>query len=206
MTAIFNEITKFFQGLRPLDRITVSQWADKYRFLSPVSSAESGQYRTSRTPYLRDIMDCLSVHDSHRKIVFVKAAQIGGTEGASNFVGYAMHIAPAPTMFVQPTDKMVERLSKGRIDPLIENCPELKQRVAPAKSRDSNNTITQKNFPGGLLLMVGANSAAGLRSVPIRNLILDEVDAYPQDLDGEGSPIDLAIAVPEPFPTIKFSC
>ena len=146
MTAIFNEITKFFQGLRPLDRITVSQWADKYRFLSPVSSAESGQYRTSRTPYLRDIMDCLSVHDSHRKIVFVKAAQIGGTEGASNFVGYAMHIAPAPTMFVQPTDKMVERLSKGRIDPLIENCPELKQRVAPAKSRDSNNTITQKNF------------------------------------------------------------
>lgn len=123
MTAIFNEITKFFQGLRPLDRITVSQWADKYRFLSPVSSAESGQYRTSRTPYLRDIMDCLSVHDSHRKIVFVKAAQIGGTEGASNFVGYAMHIAPAPTMFVQPTDKMVERLSKGRIDPLIENCP-----------------------------------------------------------------------------------
>lgn len=115
--------------------------------LSPVSSAESGQYRTSRTPYLRDIMDCLSVHDSHRKIVFVKAAQIGGTEGASNFVGYAMHIAPAPTMFVQPTDKMVERLSKGRIDPLIENCPELKQRVAPAKSRDSNNTITQRIFP-----------------------------------------------------------
>ena len=105
--------------------------------------------------YKRQIMDCLSVHDSHRKIVFVKAAQIGGTEGASNFVGYAMHIAPAPTMFVQPTDKMVERLSKGRIDPLIENCPELKQRVAPAKSRDSNNTITQKNFPGGLLLMVG---------------------------------------------------
>lgn len=101
MTAIFNEITKFFQGLRPLDRITVSQWADKYRFLSPVSSAESGQYRTSRTPYLRDIMDCLSVHDSHRKIVFVKAAQIGGTEGASNFVGYAMHIAPAP--YSRPT-------------------------------------------------------------------------------------------------------
>lgn len=107
MTTIFTEITKFFQGLRPLDRITVSQWADKYRFLSPISSAESGQYRTSRTPYLRDIMDCLSVHDPHRKIVFVKAAQIGGTEGASNFVGYSMHIAPAPTMFVQPTDKMV---------------------------------------------------------------------------------------------------
>ena len=95
----------------------------------------------SRTPYLRDIMDCLSVHDSHRKIVFVKAAQIGGTEGASNFVGYAMHIAPAPTMFVQPTDKMVERLSKGRIDPLIENCPELKQRVAATATTRSRKRI-----------------------------------------------------------------
>lgn len=197
------DIIGFYQGLRPIPRITVSEWADGYRYLSPISSAESGRYRTSRTPYLRDIMDCLSVHDPHKRIVFVKAAQIGGTEGASNFVGYSMHIAPAPTMFVQPTDEMVKRLSKGRIDPLIENCPELKQRVAPSKSRDSNNTMTQKSFPGGLLLLAGANSAAGLRSVPIRNLVLDEVDAYPQDLDGEGSPIDLAIARTRTFPNHK---
>ncbi|WP_298032142.1 phage terminase large subunit family protein [uncultured Alistipes sp.] len=197
------DIIGFYQGLRPIERITVSQWADKYRFLSPVSSAEPGRYRTSRTPYLRAIMDCLSVHDTHKKIVFVKAAQIGGTESGTNFLGYCMHIAPAPTMFVQPTDEMVKRLSKGRIDPLIEMCPELQQRVAPSKSRDSNNTITQKSFNGGVLILAGANSAAGLRSVPIRNLVLDEVDAYPQDLDGEGSPIDLATARTRTFPNHK---
>lgn len=199
----YSEIISFFHGLRPIERITVSQWADKYRFLSPVSSAEPGRYRTSRTPYLRAIMDCLSVHDPHKKIVFVKAAQIGGTESGTNFLGYSMHIAPAPTMFVQPTDEMVKRLSKGRIDPLIEMCPELQQRVAPSKSRDSNNTITQKSFTGGVLILAGANSAAGLRSVPIRNLVLDEVDAYPQDLDGEGSPIDLATARTRTFPNHK---
>lgn len=197
------DILNFFQGLRPIERITVSEWADKYRFLSPISSAEPGRYRTNRTPYLRDIMDCLSAHDPHKKIVFVKAAQIGGTEAAANFVGYCMHIAPSPIMFVQPTDEMVKRLSKGRIDPLIEMCPELKQRVAPSKSRDSNNTITQKSFSGGVLIFAGANSAAGLRSVPIRDLILDEVDAYPQDLDGEGSPIDLATARTRTFPNRK---
>ncbi len=197
------DIVSFYQGLRPIERITVSQWADKYRFLSKISSAEPGRYRTSRTPYLRKIMDCLSVHDTHRKIVFVKAAQIGGTEAGTNFVGYSMHIAPAPTMLVQPTDEMVKRLSKGRIDPLIEMCPELQERVAPAKSRDSNNTITQKSFSGGVLILAGANSAAGLRSVPIRNLVLDEVDAYPQDLDGEGSPIDLATARTRTFPNHK---
>lgn len=197
------DIIGFYQGLRPIERITVSQWADKFRFLSPVSSAEPGRYRTSRTPYLQGIMDCLSVHDPHKKIVFVKAAQIGGTEAGTNFLGYSMHIAPAPTMFVQPTDEMVKRLSKGRIDPLIEMCPELQQRVAPSKSRDSNNTITQKSFSGGVLILAGANSAAGLRSVPIRNLVLDEVDAYPQDLDGEGSPIDLAMARTRTFPNHK---
>ena len=197
------DISGFYKGLRPIERITVSQWADRYRFLSTVSSAESGRYRTSRTPYLRDIMDCLSVHDTHRLVVFVKAAQIGGTEAGSNFLGYIMHIAPAPTMFVQPTDEMVKRLSKGRVDPLIEMCPELKQRVAPAKSRDSNNTITQKSFNGGVLLFAGANSAAGLRSVPIKNLIMDEVDAYPLDLDGEGSPVGLATARTRTFPNHK---
>ena len=197
------DIIGFYQGLRPIERITVSQWADRYRFLSPVSSAEPGRYRTSRTPYLQGIMDCLSVHDSHKKIVFVKAAQIGGTEAGTNFLGYCMHICPSPTMFVQPTDEMVKRLSKGRIDPLIEMCPELQQRVAPSKSRDSNNTITQKSFSGGVLILAGANSAAGLRSVPIRNLVLDEVDAYPQDLDGEGSPIDLAMARTRTFPNHK---
>lgn len=200
---IFADIHSFFQGLRPIERITVSQWADKYRFLSPISSAEPGRYRTSRTPYLKAIMDALSVHDSHKKIVFIKAAQIGGTEAGTNFLGYSMHIAPAPTMFVQPTDEMVKRLSKGRIDPLIEMCPELQQRVAPSKSRDSNNTITQKSFTGGVLILAGANSAAGLRSVPIRNLVLDEIDSYPQDLDGEGSPIDLAMARTRTFPNRK---
>ena len=173
----YSQIVSFFRGLRPIERVTVSQWADRYRFLAPVSSAEPGRYRTARTPYLRKIMDCLSVHDPHRKVVFVKAAQIGGTEAGSNFLGYCMHIAPGPVMFVQPTDDMVKRLSKGRIDPLIESCPDLLQRVAPSKSRDSNNTINQKNFNGGVLIMAGANSAAGLRSVPIRYLILDEVDA-----------------------------
>lgn len=199
----YTNIQSFFKGLRPIARITVAEWADQYRYLSPISSAEPGRYRTSRTPYLRKIMDCLSAHEPYKRVVFMKGAQVGATESGSNFIGYAMHIAPAPIMFVQPTEEMVKRLSKGRIDPLIEACPELKMRVATNKSRDSNNTIMQKNFDGGVLLFAGANSAAGLRSVPIRYLILDEVDAYPLDLDGEGSPIDLAIARTRTFPNKK---
>ncbi|MDL2289947.1 phage terminase large subunit family protein [Paludibacteraceae bacterium OttesenSCG-928-F17] len=198
-----NLIKKFGLGLKPIPRLSVSEWADKYRILSPVGSAEPGRYRTSRTPYLRRIMDCLSTHEPYKKVVFMKGAQVGASESSNNFIGYGIHIVPAPTMMVQPTEKLAERYSKGRIDPLIEMCPELAERVSSKKSRDSKNTILEKNFSGGLLLLAGANSSAGLRSVPIRNLILDEVDAYPQDLNSEGSPVDLAIARTRTFPNKK---
>ena len=51
-----------------------------------------------------------------------------------------------------------------------------------------------KEFPGGILVMTGANSAVGLRSLPARYLFLDEVDAYPPSADEEGDPVALAEA------------
>ena len=188
-----NSIQGFLDGLRPVERISVSEWSDKYRILSSVSSAEPGRFRISRVPFMKKIMDCLTVSSPYKKVILMKGAQISATESACNFIGYSMHIAPAPILMVQPTDSMIEKVSKTRIDPLIASCPELASRVAEPKSRDGKNTINMKSFPGGILLLTGANSASGLRSMPIRYLILDEVDAYPQDIDKEGSPIDLAI-------------
>ncbi len=70
----------------------------------------------------------------------------------------------------------------------------LREKVAPARSRDSGNTVLSKEFPGGILVMTGANSAVGLRSMPVRYLFLDEVDAYPPSADEEGEPVALAEA------------
>lgn len=187
-------IKGFIDGLRPEPRFTVSEWSDRHRYLSPVAAAEPGLWRTARTPYLREIMDCLSAYSPVQKVVVKKGAQLGFTEAGNNWIGYIIDAAPGPTLMVQPTDDMVKRNSKMRIDTMVEATPRLREKIAPARSRDSNNTIGSKSFPGGILVMSGANSASGLRSMPARNLFLDEVDAYPQDLDGEGSPIDLAIA------------
>jgi phage terminase large subunit GpA-like protein len=76
---------------------------------------------------------------------------------------------------------------------MIDVTPALAERVAPARERDSGNSLFAKEFAGGTLILTGANSAVGLRSMPARYLFLDEIDAYPGDLDGEGDPIDLAI-------------
>lgn len=136
----------------------------------------------------------MSATDPTQEIVVMKGAQLGFTEAGNNWVGYIIDVAPAPTLMVMPTDDTVKRNSKIRIDPMIEATPRLQQKISPSRSRDSDNTARSKAFPGGVLVMTGANSAVGLRSMPVRNLFLDEADGYPIDLDGEGSPIDLARA------------
>lgn len=189
-----NIISGFLDGLKPEPRLTVSEWADRYRMLSSTASAEPGQWRTSRTPYLREIMDKLSSSDPCREVVFMKGAQVGATEMGFNWVGYVIDVSPAPMLLVQPTLDMLKRASKTRFDPMVEATPKLTEKIAPSRSRDSGNTTFQKDFPGGTVVLTGANSAVGLRSMPVRFLFLDEVDGYPLDLEGEGDPISLAEA------------
>jgi len=178
-------------AVRPDPILTVSEWADRYRYLSTRLAAEAGRYRTERTPYLKDIMDALSPTHPARRVVFMKGAQVGASEAGNNWIGYVIHWSPAPMMMVQPTVDTAKKFSQQRVGPLIEDSPDLSRLVAPAKTKDSGNTVLAKSFPGGILVMTGANSGVGLRSMPARYAFLDEVDAYPGDVDGEGDPIAL---------------
>lgn len=186
-------LANFAAGLKPDPLLSVSEWADQSRILSQTASSEPGRWRTDRTPYLREIMDSLSPSHPTEKVVFMKGAQIGGTEAGNNWVGYMIDQAPGPMLVVQPTVEMGKRWSKGRLAPLIEDMPCLKGKIKDPRSRDSGNTVQSKEFQGGIVVVTGANSAVGLRSMPVRYLFLDEVDAYPGDADGEGDPVLLAI-------------
>jgi phage terminase large subunit GpA-like protein len=182
------------KGMRPDPDLTVSEWADAHRWLSSRASAEPGRYRTARTPYLREIMDALSPRHPAQRISFMKAAQVGATEAGNNWIGFVIHHAPGPMLAVLPTVEMAKRTSRGRLDPLISESPALRERVNPARSRDAGNSMLSKEFPGGILVLTGANSATGLRSMPARYIFLDEVDAYPASADEEGDPVTLAEA------------
>ncbi len=187
------DLSAYNDGLRPDSVISVSDWADENRILSNTASSEPGKFRTSRTPYLKDIMDALSPSSKYEKVIFMKGAQIGGTEAGNNWVGYIIDQAPGPMLVVQPTVEMGKRWSKGRLVPLIDYTECLRNKIKPARSRDSGNTVQSKEFAGGIVVITGANSAVGLRSMPVRYLFLDEVDAYPPNADSEGDPLTLAI-------------
>lgn len=187
-------INAFWEGLRPDPLVEVDEWADRNRKLTDVESSASGQWKTSRTPYLREPMRVLSNTHPAREVALKFAAQVGKSETGNNWIGYCIDFAPGPMLLVQPTVEIGKRFSRQRISKMIGATPRLSNKIKDSRSRDSGNTTMQKEFPGGLMVITGANSAAGLRSMPIRYLFMDEVDAYPVDVDGEGDPCELAEA------------
>lgn len=183
-----------FGDLAPPEELPVSQWADAHRVLNSRAAAEPGPYRTARTPYLRAIMDDLSPLSPVQRVVFKKPAQVGASESGNCWLGAIVDQAPGPVMLVQPTVELAKRYSNQRIAPLFDESDRLRSKIRPARTRDSGNTMLLKEFLGGVLIITGANSAAGLRSMPVRYLFVDEVDAYPGDIEDEGDPVALARA------------
>jgi phage terminase large subunit GpA-like protein len=174
----------------PPPKMPVSEWADTYRFLSPEAAALPGKWKTSKEPMAKGVMDAFS-DPMVEKVTAMCAAQILKTEALLNVAGYYIHGDPAPILMVQPTVDMAEAFSKDRVAPMIRDTPVLRE-ILGSKSRDSNDTILQKAFPGGRLNMTGANAPASLASRPIRVVLCDEVDRYPASAGEEGDPVSLA--------------
>lgn len=184
---LFKTILK--KSLAPIIKITVSEWADKYRYLT--GNAEPGKWNSDRAPYQRVIMDAFTDPHVH-EIVGMLASQTGKSDMMNNVIGRFAHIDPCPIMMVQPTILTAEDYSKTRIAPMIQVSPVLRRIFHDVKSRNTNNTIMSKLFPGGRLILVGSNSASDLSSKPIRILLCDEVDRFAESAGTEGDPVDLA--------------
>lgn len=133
----------------------------------------------------------------------IKSSQVAYSELLNNLIGCQIHTNAGPMMMIQPTLEMAEGYSKDRISPMIRDTPALAALVDD-KSRTSGNTILHKNFPGGLLQLVGANSPSSLASRPIRDLFCDEVDRYPRSAGKEGDPITLGKRRQSTFTTDRF--
>ena len=184
--------------MKPPPNLKIDEWADKHRRLSPESSAEPGLWSTDRATYQRGMMQAIS-DPKIENIVFMTGAQIGKTEIINNSVGYYVSQDPSPMLVVQPTLELAKMWSSDRLSPMLRDTPILKNLVKDPRSRDSGNTLYQKQFPGGYIAIVGANSPSGLAARPIRCVFLDEVDRYPASAGSEGDPIELSKARTKTF-------
>ena len=130
---------------------------------------------------------------STKKVVCLKSTQIGWTDAVlMNMVAYFIACDPKPIMLVFIRDTDAKDKSQKVIGPMIANCHSVREKIHRSASRRSGNKTLLKDFDGGFLKIAAANSAANLRSDPVAVLLLDEIDGYPDDVDGEGDPLDIA--------------
>jgi phage terminase large subunit GpA-like protein len=173
----------------PPPSITVLEWAERHRVLPKGLSARPGPWVTES--YQREILSCIT-EPLVQRVVLRKSTQVGWSEMLNSIMGYFIDADPSPMLMVQPRESDSKKYSRKRIAPMINSTPSLKAKVRESKSRDGGNTMLMKEFDGGFLTIGSANSGASLRSDHVRVLLLDEADAYPLDVDGEGSPIEIA--------------
>lgn len=172
--------------LKPPEKLTVSEWADKYRILSELDSAAPGHWRTSKTPYLKAVMDAFNADFIH-DITFCAGTQLGKTSAEQNMIGYAVAQDPGPMLVVYPSEKLAKFTSEKRLQPLIMLSPALREKFNERGSKD-----LELSFDTMYIALVGANSASDLSSRPARYVFFDEIDKFPKWTGAEAGPLELA--------------
>jgi len=177
-------------AFKPPEKLTLSQWASKFARLSLESSSEGGRWKS--IPYQVGMMDAMTDPDIEQ-VTVMKSARVGYTKMLNHLIGYHVHQDPCNIMIVQPTLDDCNGYSKEEIAVMIRDTPCLRGLISEAKAKDGTNTLLSKQFPGGTLGLVGANSPRGFRRVSRRVVLFDEVDGYPSSAGSEGDPIKLGI-------------
>lgn len=188
----------------PRKAVTVSEWADEKRVLTGKGSGEPGRYRTARTPFWREPMDCLSAGSRVTDIVIECSSQIGKTDGIIiNLVGYVMDHAPCPMMVMLPTIEMRDAWKVQKLNPLLTDTPVIRDLLGGLRSRDAANSKDMIDFPGGVLFLAGGNSPNSYAQRSVRIIVMDDLDRFPPEVGQEGDVVLLAKGRTKAFPRAK---
>ena len=188
-----------YKIIKPAPDLKVWQWAEKFKVLSNVETSTPGPWDNERTPYLVEIMERLT-DPSASKIAICAARQMGKSSVFLNYLGYLIFINPSSIIVIQPSVDLAEKFSKARVASMFRDTACLKGLVPDDKSRESSNKILYKECLGMLLIMTGANSTAGIISMPVPILYFDEIDQYPENLSKQGDVISIAEKMQTNYP------
>jgi len=208
MGATESFIRTLASAIKPDAKVGIADWSAKHRILPP-DSPEPGKWRNERTPYLVGIMDALTgrasavTRKSHddtalfdnsfvRWVGLQKGHQLGGSALGENFIGHSITSAAGNILAVFATKDDAEKWEVDRFESMRGSTPEIRRRVRDSGKKGSDNTKLRKKFPGGMLNLVSATKAGRLKSTTIRYVLLEEVDEYQLNVDGQGNPMTLA--------------
>lgn len=184
--------------LRAPERLTVSQWAARYRKVT--TGSRPGPWRNDATPYLVGPMDALA-RSEVREVVCCFSPQSGKTQVAMNFIGWAACEEPDIMMIVLPDEKSALTYMKRRLVPMFRSSPRLARLLSPSSYDATRYRMTLVN--GMEIFVAWAGSAAELASESARYVLFDETDKYPEFSGRESDPMSLARARQTTFPHTK---
>lgn len=186
---------------QPRPRHSLPDYADQYLYLGRGVSAFSkdgpARFRSSIAPH--QIEPQKAFHDPTVQMTVLNGASqvFGKTRILSNLIAYHMHWQPANMVMMYPIVDAAEKFASKKLMPDIEATPALREVLNRRTSK-----ILVKDFLGGCLYLVGANSTTSLRGTSGQVLIADEIDDYPDDIDGQGDPLELLWKRGESYPNV----
>lgn len=111
------------------------------------------------------------------------------TDVTLNWITHSVIYDPMDSMIIHPTQVAARDYSRRRVDRLHREAKEVKARLVPKRESDS---VYYKQYRNGMILNQSWPTISELSGRPIGRLWLTDVDRMTDDVDGEGSPFDLA--------------
>jgi len=182
----------FIETCSPDEDLLPSQWAERYRVVSTEATGATMMWENDFAPYMVEPMDTFHPSCQSDMTIMLKPTQVGASEAMNTLVGWIIHQQRKSILLTQPTVDTMQLYSDTRIKTMIRDTEVLNALVSD-NSRDETNQKLFKTFPGGFLRMSGANSVSSLKSIPVPYFLGDEVNEWPLDCEGQGSPLGIGM-------------
>lgn len=174
--------------LQPPERLTVSQAAEKYRYVNN-PGAYVGPWKNSMNPALVEPMDTFTARQ-YSGMVFVGPAQCGKTDSMClNTLAYSIKVDPMDLMLISPTMLDGRDFSMRRVDRLHQHSTQIGQMLLP--TADADNKF-DKQYSNGMLFTIGWPTRSQLAGKPIPRVVITDRDRMDDDIEGDGEVFDLA--------------
>ncbi|EFH3942524.1 DUF1983 domain-containing protein [Escherichia coli] len=176
-------------GLRSLFRPepqTAVEWADANYYLPKESAYQEGRWET--LPFQRAIMNAMG-SDYIREVNVVKSARVGYSKMLLGVYAYFIEHKQRNTLIWLPTDGDAENFMKTHVEPTIRDIPSLLALAPWYGKKHRDNTLTMKRFSNGRgFWCLGGKAAKNYREKSVDVAGYDELAAFDEDIEQEGSP------------------
>lgn len=173
-------------GIRPPERLTVAEAAERYRYLNNPGSYV-GYWDNSIAPYLVEPMEVLTLQD-YIGMIFAGPARTGKSDMFFNWLTYTARNDPADMMHILMTQGVARDWSQKDLRRAFRHSKELGATVAPGRHNQSTHSI---RFLSGMHLLVKWPTITELSGKTVGRNWISDYDRIPESIDGEGNAYDL---------------